>query len=369
MRILIVAGGTGGHLYPAVALVQNLKKKVSACSILWIGGKKELEKRVVEKEKVKFKSISFLPLPGFSLLKWINFIFQATVSLAQSIRYIYRFKPDVVVGVGSFHSYPVLLSAFLFRIPIITCEQNVYPSLTNRMLLPFASRIALSFPGSVDYLPLWSRKKAVITGNPVREEIITSSSKESLEKLNLDEGKLTFLFLGGSQGAHFLNKVAVETLYLLEKKRREKDIQFILIAGETDYPRVREKIKGIKIKGKIFPYLSSIHYALAASDLVISRSGATTISEITALALPCILVPYPFATNQHQLKNAIFLKKEGAAKVIVQEKLHSSLLTDVIEQILCNPKLRDKMKRASRTLGKPEAAQNLVNLILEMERN
>lgn len=369
MRILVVAGGTGGHLYPAVALIRNLKKKVPATSILWIGGRKELEKEIVGKEGVQFKSINFLPLPRSFSLKWLNFTFQTAFSFAQSVKYIWGFKPDVVVGMGSFHSCPVVLLALPFGIPTIICEQNVYPSLTNKALLPFVSRIGLSFPKSVEYLPRGGRKKAVITGNPVREEVINSSREQSIKKLNLEENKFTLLFLGGSQGAHYLNKIVVDTLYLLQEEKEEEKTQFILITGEKDYNWVREKLRRIKIKGKIFSYLTRIHYALAASDLVVSRAGATTISEITARGLPCILVPYPFATNQHQLKNALFLEKEGAARVIIQKKLHPPILKQTIKQILYNQKLTEKMKKASQALAKPEAAQIITNLILELGRN
>jgi len=369
MKILIASGGTGGHLYPAVALVQSLRKKVPTSSILWIGGMKGFDKRIVKEEKVKFRSINFSPLPRSFSFKWLNFTLQMIISFIQSIRYIYKFKPDVVVGMGSFHSYPVVLSAFFLRNPTVICEQNVYPSLTNKMLLPFASKIALSFSESVQYLPSWGRKKAIITGNPVREKILIVSKKEGVERLDLEKGKFTLLFLGGSQGARHLNKVAVQTLYLIQEKRWGRDIQFILITGEKDYTWVREKLNGIKIKGEIFSYLSDIHYALAASDLVICRSGATTISEITARGLPCVLIPYPFATKQHQLKNALFLKQKGAAAVIVQKQLCPSLLEERIEKILNDQKLQDKMKKASRSLGRPEAAKTLADLILELGRS
>ena len=369
MRILITAGGTGGHLYPAVALIQNLKKKIPDLSILWIGGKKEWEGKIVEKEKVQFRSIDALPFPRPISLKLLNFIVKMTISIIQSLRYILSFKPELVVGMGSFHSYPVVLSAFLLGKPVVICEQNLYPSLTNRMLLPFASRIALSFPESIKYLPAWGKKKAVVTGNPVRERIINASRREAIRSLNLEEGKFTLLFLGGSQGAHYLNKVAVETLYLFQEEEDREKIQFILITGEKDYPWIRKKITENKIKGKVFPYLSDIHHALAASDLVICRSGATTISEITARGLPCILVPYPFATDQHQLTNALFLEKEGGAILITQEKLTPNLLKKTIKEIIENPGLRNKMKKASKKVGQTKATQNLVDLILKMGRN
>jgi len=365
MRILIVAGGTGGHLYPAVALVDYLKSKDH--SVMWIGGERELERKIIEKKKVKFHKITARPFPrSISPYRWIEFLLFSSFSLIQSFRYIRSFKPDVVVGMGSYHSFPVVIAAFIFGIPSVICEQNILPSLTNRMLLPFASRITLSFPHTRDYLPQRKRKKAVVTGNPVRENITATSKKIAIEKLGLDEKKFTLLFSGGSQGAHYLNKVAVETLKLLESGNDEKNIQFIIITGEKDFSWVCKKLKLKKIKGKIFSFLSEINYAYAAADLVISRSGATTLAEITACGLPCILIPYPFATNQHQLSNALFLEKEGGAKVIPESKLNAHILKKTIEEIIHNPLLMEKMRRASKKWGKLEATKNLADLILQV---
>lgn len=371
MRILIAAGGTGGHIYPAVALVKKIKEKIPGVSILWIGGKKEWEREIVEREKVQFKSIDVLPFPrSFSCRIFLSFIFKLISSLIQSFGWIVVFKPHLVIGMGSFHSYPVILSGFLSGKPTIICEQNVYLSLTNKMLSPFVSRIALSFSHTRRYIPLWGKGKVIITGNPIREEIITTSKKEGISNLSLEEGRFTLFFFGGSQGSRYLNRVVVETLRLFQEDDIKEDIQFILITGDKDYSFVRRKMQGIKLKGRVFAYLTNIHYAFAASDLVISRSGATTISEITARGIPCILVPYPFATNQHQLSNALFLEKEGAAKVIVQEKLTPFLLKEEINKIIRDEELRKRMRDISKRLGKPEATQTLTGLILKlMERS
>jgi len=369
MRILIVAGGTGGHIYPAVALLDYLKKLNKSCFICWIGGRKRLDREIVQKKGIEFREIKAQPLPRSFHLKWMSFILNMFISFIQSLKIILTFKPEVVVGMGSFQSYPVVVSAWLLGIPTVICEQNVYLSLTNKMLLPLASKIALSFPYTENYVPVWAKKKVVVTGNPVREEIITTSKRLAVKKLGLKEEKFTLLFLGGSQGAHYLNKVTVETLYLFENERIGEKIQFILLTGERDYSWVRENLKKIKIEGKIFPYLEEIFYAYAASDLVISRSGATTLAEIIARGLPCILIPYPFATCNHQLKNALILKKEGGAKVIIQEKLNPVTLKKAIEEIIEDKQIKERMQKIKEKWKISKATKNLTDLIIQLVGN
>ncbi len=367
MRILIVAGGTGGHIYPAAAIVKKLKKQNPEHQILWIGGKRKLEQKLVPQKEVKFQKIAACPFPSVFSLKIATFFVHLFLSFCQAMRYIFRFRPRVVVTMGSFHSFPVGLAAFFLGKPLILCEQNVYLSLTNRMLLPFASRIALSFPDSFNHLPFWAKKKAVITGNPVREEIIETSRKKAIEKLGLEEGKFTFLFMGGSQGADFLNQVACETLRLLEKE--DKRFQFIIITGDRNYSRVKEKTDRLKLKGKVFPYLYQIDLAYAASDLVICRSGATTLAEITARGLPAILIPYPFATHNHQMKNALCMEKKGAARVIPQEKLTPSFLKGLIKKLAEDENLLSQMREKSKSKQNKQAASAIANLILHYGRS
>lgn len=366
MRILIVAGGTGGHIYPAVALLDYLRELNKNLSILWVGGGKNVGKESIQNKDIDFAQIRTRPLPRSLNFRWISFFFYMGLSLVQSFKIILSFKPNVVVGMGSFQSFPLVLSAWICGVPCLICEQNVFFSLTNKMLLPLASRIALSFPHTINKLPNWARKKALVTGNPVREEIVTTSRREGIEKMDLEKEKFTLLFLGGSQGASYLNRVAIQTLHLLRESVKASRLQFILLTGEKDYDRVKEQLTKVKIRGVAFPFLHEIHYAYAASDLIISRSGATTLAEIIVRGIPCILVPYPFATCNHQLKNALVLEKEGSAKVITQDKLDAPALRKTIEDIIVNPEMKKKMKQLKEKWGQREATKNLAELVLQL---
>ncbi|MBC7188623.1 hypothetical protein H5U35_00175 [Candidatus Aerophobetes bacterium] len=234
------------------------------------------------------------------------------------------------------------------------------------MLSAFARKIALNFPETVNFLPKWCRKKSFVTGNPIREEIITTSRNQGIKRLGLADNKFCILFLGGSQGASFLNKVAIDTLFLIQEEKWREEIQYILLTGEKDYLWVLGEIKKLRLQGKVFSYLSEISFALAVADLVVSRSGATTISEILARGIPCILIPYPFATSQHQLTNALYLKDREAAEVIVQEKLTAQVLKEKIRKIYFDKQLRERMKKASNLLGKPDATDKVSKLILSL---
>jgi len=347
MKVLIAAGGTGGHLYPALAIASYLKEFDSANHILWVGGKRELEFKIVSSEGFKFKKISIRSYPRTLSIKWIIFWLNLGVSFAQSLGILLWFKPQVVVGMGSFHSYPVVMLAFFLGIPTLICEQNVHPSLSNRFLCRWVSKIAISFPQTKDFFPLKVRDKLYFTGNPLRPQIFKVKREEALKKMGLEKDKFTLLFAGGSQGAHTLNLSAIEAIKLLEKEGFSDKIQIIFITGKNDLKWVEESLKTIKTKSLILSYLNQMEYAYNISDLIICRSGATTISEITALGLPAILIPYPYATEEHQLKNAKVLQKRGAASIITEEEISGEKLKENILKLINDRKLLKEIGRAT----------------------
>jgi len=324
---------------------------------------------IVSSEGFKFEKISIQSYPRTLSIKWATFWLNLWLSFAQSFVIILWFKPQVVVGAGSFHSYPIVMLSFFLGIPTLICEQNLHPSLSNRFLCRWASKIAISFPQTKDFFPLKVRNKLYFTGNPLRSQIFKLKREDALIKLGLDKDKFTLLFTGGSQGAHSLNLSAIEAIKLLEKKGgSDKKIQVIFITGKNDFKWVEESLKTVKIKSLILSYLNQMEYAYNAADLIICRSGATTISEITALGLPAILIPYPYATEEHQLKNAEVLQKNGAALIITEEELRGEGLKESILKLINDRNLLKEMGKKGKALGKPEATEEIVKIIYSLAK-
>ncbi|MFQ5834662.1 MAG: undecaprenyldiphospho-muramoylpentapeptide beta-N-acetylglucosaminyltransferase [bacterium] len=366
MRVLIAAGGTGGHIYPGLAIASYLKEHRLADEILMVGGGRELESYLVSSQGFSFRQIGIQSYPRYFSGKWIVFGWSVCISFLQSLFILWTFKPQVVIGMGSFHSCPLIMLAFFFGIPNLICEQNVRLSLSNRLLAPWASRIALSFSETQKYLSPRLLRKTYLTGNPIRSEIIKARKEEAIEELELDKDKLTLLFLGGSQGAHSLNRFGIEAVKLLVREKLGKEIQVIFITGKKDVEWVRTSFKSLAVKSLILPYLPQMEYAYAASDLVVCRSGATTLAEITSRGLPTILIPYPHATGGHQWKNAEVLQTVRAARLILEKDLTAEKLKATILGLIANKSLLKRMAEKSKALGKPQATRKVVKLVLSL---
>jgi UDP-N-acetylglucosamine--N-acetylmuramyl-(pentapeptide) pyrophosphoryl-undecaprenol N-acetylglucosamine transferase len=366
MRVLIAAGGTGGHIYPGLAIASYLKEHCFADEILMVGGGRKLDSYLISSQGFNLRQISIQSYPRYFSSKWIVFGWGLCMSLFQSLFILWTFKPQVVIGMGSFHSCPLIILASFFGIPNLICEQNVQLSLSNRLLAPWASRIALSFSETQKDLSPRLLRKTCFTGNPIRSEITKVSKEEAIEKLGLDKDKLTLLFLGGSQGAHSLNRFGIEGVKLLAREKLGKEIQVIFITGKKDAEWVRTSFKPLAIKSLILSYLPQMEYAYAVSDLVVCRSGATTMAEVIARGLPAILVPYPHATGGHQWKNAEILQSMGAAHLILEEDLTPEKLKTTILGLITNKSLLKRMAEKSKALGEPQATRKVIKLILSL---
>jgi UDP-N-acetylglucosamine--N-acetylmuramyl-(pentapeptide) pyrophosphoryl-undecaprenol N-acetylglucosamine transferase len=279
------------------------------------------------------------------------------------LRILKEITPDIVIGLGGYSSGPLVAIASLKGIPTLILEQNAIPGLTNRILSRVVDAIAINFKSSEGF---FSDLKIHLTGNPVREEITSGKKEEGLKKFGLDEGLFTVLIFGGSAGAHRINKAMVEAIsYLNALKNR---IQIIHQTGDKDYAEMSEFYRSRGFKIAVLPFIDSMADAYAASDLVVSRAGAGTLSEITACGKPSILIPYPYAAKNHQEINARILLDEGAAMLILDKELDGKRLVSEIRFLMEDPERLWQMEKASKRLGISDAARKIVDLAMGLVR-
>ncbi len=274
-------------------------------------------------------------------------------------------EPDVIVGMGGYISVPIVMAARRRLKKIILHEQNLYPGLANRFLYRFADSIAVSYTSSLSYFA--KKSNVIITGNPIRPEIVKTSRTEGLLQFKLAQDKRTILVFGGSQGARSINRVMLK-IYPLMKAR--KDLQIIHITGKMDHDKVLEALNKIRkdadgLNYICLPYTQKMNAALAAADLVVARAGATSIAEITARGLPAIFIPYPFATDDHQRKNAELLVKDGAALMILDKELDGKILLEKIFSLIDNEGLLKSIASKAKKIGKPDAGKLLAEAVLK----
>lgn len=351
MKIVLVAGGTGGHIYPAIAVAQEIKKIFSFADICFISKKKGKEVEIIKKESLKQNEISLAP-PGINPL----FIFKIFISFFQSLHLLHRIKPEIIFALGNYLSVPVVLAGWLLKIPIVLHEQNVIPGRAIKFLSRFAQKIFVSFPETEKYFT-W--KKVIFTGNPVRE--IDDKPDEEILSLTKNGRKIIVIF-GGSLGARTINEAVIASREMFSQM---EDYYLIHISGERDYSYVKDKVKNYH-NYKIFPYCHNLLNIMKAADVVVSRAGATTLAEITYLGKPSILIPYPFAVANHQEFNARKLEEEGAAMVIKDKNLSGEKLFSVVQEILSDEEKRKKMSLASYSLGVRNAKDKIIQEILEI---
>ncbi|MEK6546195.1 MAG: undecaprenyldiphospho-muramoylpentapeptide beta-N-acetylglucosaminyltransferase [Nitrospinota bacterium] len=357
MKVIIAGGGTGGHLFPGIALAHELKRRDSSVEILFIGTKIGIESRVVPKEGFKIKYIYAEGFTGKGIFKKIKSILKTPAGTFQSMMILNSFKPDIVIGVGGYAFGPVGMAAlFLARLKprttkLVIQEQNLFPGLTNRVLGRFADLIFTSFEGSGKF---FMGRKIYFTGNPVRKEIAEIHHLP----FTIHHSLFTILVFGGSQGAHRINLAMIDSLKSLAKIR---DSVFIIHqTGEKDFEFVKKAYEENKFNGEVVPFIYDMADVYRRADLLICRSGATTLSEITACGKAAILIPFPFAVNNHQEMNALALKEHNAAEMILEKELHGELLADMILSLMQDKERLANLERGSRKMGKPEAALEIV---------
>ncbi len=358
MRIVIVGGGTGGHLYPGIAVAHELQRFDPYAVITFIGSKATGERETVLREGFAFSGITASGFTRRKATEQMRSVAHLVRGIVQSLRLLRKIRPSVVLGLGSYVSGPVVLTARALRIPCVIQEQNLLPGLTNRILGRIANRVAVSFEDSVSY---FAASKVVVTGNPVRAAI-----REIAHSRPQPNGRFHLLLFGGSQGAHRLNTAMVQALPHLTAV--QEALWVVHQTGQDDFSTVQKAYAKIAFPGIVRSYIQDMAQEYQTADLVICRAGASSIAELTASGKPALLVPFPYAANQHQQQNARVLASAGAAKLLPDHALSGELLAEQICYHLQHPEEVTLMAERSRALGKPDAAVRVAQLCLEVCR-
>jgi UDP-N-acetylglucosamine--N-acetylmuramyl-(pentapeptide) pyrophosphoryl-undecaprenol N-acetylglucosamine transferase len=350
MRMVVAGGGTGGHLFPGLAVAEAWVRSGHG-PVLFVGSKHGLEARVVPAKGFAFVSLPVRAARGRGWYGWFEFSVQGSLALFLAWKAVRRFHPQVVVGLGSYSSVPVILAARALRIPVVLLEQNAHPGLANRLLARFASCVCTAFAESSAFFPAG---KTVHTGNPVR--VLTPRQ----EVLKQPTEKFTLLVLGGSQGARSLNRAMVEAAGLLKSEGCE--VSLIHQTGAADLEWVTQEYAATGVPAEVHAFIDDMAEAYARAHLVVSRAGATTLAELATLGKPAILVPYPFAADDHQRANAEVWVKAGAADMILDRELSGPLLAAKIRALASDRRRLDEFARNARRLATPGAAERVVEL-------
>ncbi len=366
MNVLISCGGTGGHIYPGIAIADKIREKNPDAKILFVGTKSGMENQLVPASGYDIKSIDAKGFDRKHLLKNFKTIHDTLSGSKEMIEILEEFKPDIAIGTGGYVTGPVLLQAKKHHIPCFIHEQNAMPGVANKLISNFATKVFISFEGTQKYFAHPDR--AVLTGNPVRAEFSVLDREKCREELGLTDKERLVLIFGGSLGAQVINEESIQLIQRLEKERGDGSIKVIFVTGNRYYDEIRQIIDGNR-DGILPDFVTLMAYAynmpqlMCASDLVISRSGAIAVSEIAACGRPSILIPSPNVTANHQYYNAKALADRGAA-VLLEEKhlLEESVdLSDEVLKILDHPEIVSFMSDAAKAMGKTDAAEIIYN--------
>lgn len=362
VRVIVTGGGTGGHIYPALAIAKGLLARDAKTKILYVGTRDGMEARLVPESGIEFAGISGKGLPRRLNLDTFKVVGRSVKALWETKKLLHQFHPDLVIGTGGYVSGPVVLTAALFNIPTLLHEQNAFPGITNRLLARVVRRVMITFPESVPHFG--SKKKLELVGLPVRPEIGQISRIDGAKHFKLRSDRLTLLVTGGSRGARTLNQAMTVVLAHLAQR---SDIQVIWATGKTTYAETIEELKkrGIsweRPEWRVLEYLKDMPEALACADIFIGRAGAASLAELMVIGIPSVLIPYPYAAENHQEHNARALVQAGAAKIILDSELDGERLWKEVEGLISQPQLLSKMGVAARTLAQPQALNKIVDL-------
>jgi UDP-N-acetylglucosamine--N-acetylmuramyl-(pentapeptide) pyrophosphoryl-undecaprenol N-acetylglucosamine transferase len=356
MRVVIAGGGTGGHLFPGIAIAEEFLKRDAKTKIIFIGTKKGIESRLLNKFGYELKEIDIEGVKGRGIKALIKGVYQIPKSIWQSRRILKQFGPHIVFGVGGYASGPAVLAAYFMSVPTAIAEQNATPGLTNKILGNLADKIFVTYAQTKDSFP---QSKVVLSGNPIRASFVAG---RGIIKEKKDYRQL--LIFGGSQGAEAINKSVMDMLPQLQGMKNK--VHVLHQTGAQQLEEVKKAYEQFGIQAQVTAFIVDMAAAYAAADLIICRAGATSLAEITAAGKAAILIPYPWAANDHQLKNAQALAEEGAAVMIPEKELSGSKLFGVIENLLQDEKKLRQIEDNSLRLSRIDAAAVIVDNCIKL---
>lgn len=364
MRIVLTGGGTGGHLIPLIAVVRKIKEKNSEAEFLFIGPNGGLEKKLMSAENIPTKNIMAGKMRRY--FSWLNFVdfFKIPIGIFQSLWHLLWYMPDAIFGKGGYASLPVVIAGWIYRIPIMIHESDANPGLANSMLAKFSERVAVSYPQAENYFPA---KQVVLTGNPLRADIAMGDAQKIIQNFSLSPSKKTIFVYGGSQGSAIINEKVLNILPELLKK-----YQVIHQTGEKNFEDAKNKAGVLGVKAGREGYYpiafvgEELKDILAATDVVISRAGSNSISEIAAVGKPAIIIPIGNSANDHQRMNAYTLAKSGGCVVLEESNLGENMLLGTLEKIINDENFRANLSVNIKNFYHADATERIADGILGM---
>lgn len=361
MKIIIAGGGTGGHIFPGLAIAEEIKRRDLQAEIIFVGTEHGIEASLIPREGYPIKYLSAEGIVGRSVIKKAKAAMKMLFSVYQAYKLLRDIRPDALIGVGGYASFSPVLTASFMSIPTVIMEQNTMPGLANKLLGRVVDAVCLTYHESLAFFPSY---KAFVTGNPIRMSILTGNRETAYQMFGLERGKFTIFVFGGSGGAKAINNAVCDAFnYMTDLKDK---IQFLHQTGSNSYETIRETYRNFGFKGTVASFIHQMPEAYAVADLIISRAGATTLTEMTSVGRPALLIPYPYAAGNHQEANARGLSEMGAARLILQQDLNGETLSGNIRELFADNSLRADMQRANKSLGRPDAAQKVVDILLSL---
>ena len=365
MRLMVSGGGTGGHIYPALALIERLKELDPTTEVLYVGTTRGLENRIVPAAGLKLVTLRTQGFKRSLSLENFKTVYLFLKSVHEAKKLIKDFKPDVVLGTGGYVSGAVLYAAAKLHVPTVIHEQNSVVGVTNKFLSRYVNEIAIAFEAARDQFPA---DKVTLVGNPRAQQVAAQHQSDfRWSSIGLQDDVPTLMVFGGSQGAPKINQSVVEAIPTFN----QRPYQVLFATGQKRYAAVQKALADVKVGAnvKVVPYIEDMPKKLPKVATLVSRAGATTIAEITAIGVPTVMIPSPYVTANHQVKNAQALVDQGAARMIVEDELSGATLLAAVDDLMTDQVLRAKMAAQSKAIGHPDAADALIKVLKKAQQD